>query len=193
MGDETMFLKRIVPTILVAFSTQSSLFGFEIFNLTNSEKVLQLQEAYRPQADKPGNLAAPIPVGYSPYEVSIPANSMHTFRLREPCSVLLVSMVTTKTTIKGHSETVSTSTATTCYEPYSYQGSYETHITDDWGLVIHKPIENQKPGSFFDPDYAHKSYIARRNLEQGYGIKCLHPRLVEKITSLEELPEELTK
>src|SRR5690348_9768528 len=110
MGDETMFLKRIVPTILVALSTQSSLFGFEIFNLTNSEKVLQLQEAYRPQADKPGNLAAPIPVGYSPYEVSIPANSMHTFRLREPCSVLLVSMVTTKTTKKGHSETVSTST-----------------------------------------------------------------------------------
>ena len=188
-----MFLKRIVPTILVVLSTQSSVFGFEIFNLTNSEKILRLQEAYRPQADKPGNLAAPIPVGYSPYEVSIPANSMHTFRLRESCSVLLVSMVTNKTTKEGHSETVSTSTATTCYEPYSYQGSYETHITDDWGLVIHKPIENQKPGSFFDLDYAHKSYIARQNLERGYGIKCLHPRLVEKMTSLEVLPEELTK
>lgn len=177
----------------MAISTQGSLFGFDIFNLTNSEKVLQLQEAHRPQADKPGNLAAPIPVGYSPYEVSIPANSMHTFRLREPCSVLLVSVVTTKTVKKGDSETVSTSTMTTCYEPYSYQGRYETHITDDWGLVIHKPIENQNPVSFFDPDYARKSYIAQRNLEQGYGIKCLHPKLLEEITSLEELSEELTK
>jgi len=188
-----MFLTRIVPTILMALSTQSSLLGFDIFNLTNSEKVLQLQEAYRPQAEKRGNLAAPISMGYSPYEVTIPANSMQTFRLREDCSVLLVSVVTTKTVKKGDSESVSTSIMTTCYEPYSYQGSYERHITDDWGLVIHQPIENQKPGSFFDPDYAYKSFIARRNLEQGYGIKCLHPRLLEKITSLEELPEELTK
>jgi hypothetical protein len=102
-------------------------------------------------------------------------------------------MVTTKGVKKKGRKKVRTSTKTTCYEPYSYQGSYETHITDDWGLVIHKPIENQKPGSFFDPDYARKSYIARQNLEQGYGIKCLHPKLLEKITSLAELPEELTK
>lgn len=188
-----MVLKKIVLVLLLAFGSQTSLFAFDIFNLTSSEKVLELQEAYRPQADKPGNLAAPIPLGYSPSRVSIPANSMHTFRLREPCSVLLVSMVTTTTVTQGDEETVSTSTTTTCYEPYSYQGSYETHITDGWGLVIHKPIENQKPVSFFDTDYARRSFLARRNLEQGYGIKCLHPRLLEKITSLEELPEELTK
>lgn len=188
-----MFFKKILPTMLVALSAQGSLFGFDIFNLTNSEKVLQIQEAYRPEADQPGNLATAIPIGYEPYEVSIPANSIHAFHLRESCSVLLVSVVATKVIKQGGNETVSTRTSTTCYEPYSYQGSDETLITDDWGIVVHKPIANQKPMSAFDPDYAYKSYIALRNSEQGYGIKCLHPNLVKKITSLEELPEELTK
>ena len=188
-----MIFKKIVPALLVALSIQASLFGFDIFNLTSSEKVLKIQEAYRPESDKSGNLAAPTPIGDDPYEVTIPGNSLHTFRLRESCTVLLVSVVTTKTIKKGDIEMVSTRAATTCYEPYDDEDNHQTHITDHWGIVIHKPIENQKPVSFFDRDYAYKNFIAQRNLAQGYGIKCLHPNLLKKITSLEELPAELTK
>ncbi len=186
-----IFLKRMIPTVLATLSAHSSLLGFDIINLTDSEKVVQIQEAYRPQNDKSGNLGAPIPIGYRPYEVSIPANSIHTFPLRESCPILLVSMITSEKVKKGHQQTVTTSTTTTCYEPYDYQNSYQTRITNEWGIVIHKPIERSV--SFSDPDYGFKSYIDQRNLERGYGIKCLHPKLLEKTISLKELPEELTR
>lgn len=184
-----MFFKKMLPAVLVALSAQSSLFGFTIINQTNSEKVLVIQEAYRPNND-PGKY--PLPLGFSPYEVAIPPNSIYTFSLRERCPVLLVSVVMTKVVKKDDGECTSTSRSTTCYEPYSYQGKFETDITDDWGIVIYKPITNQKPIPFYDPYYAHRTFQARQNLQQGYGIKCLHPGLLEKVTSLEELPEELT-
>lgn len=188
-----MFAKKMITAVLLMFSVQGQVFGFVICNLTDSEKVLEIQEAYRPRSDKPGNLASPIPLDYSSYEVSVPAHSSHVFSLREPCSVLLVSVITTKTIKEDDHETVTKSKSTTCYTPYSYQGLSQTHITDDWGLVIHKPIPSQRLGSPFDRDYAYRMFTARQNLAQGYGIKCLHPNLLETITSLEDLPEELAK
>jgi hypothetical protein len=80
-----------------------------------------------------------------------------------------------------------------CYEPYSYQGMKEDFVTDDWGLVIHKPMPLPKPRSFLDPDYLNQSFVERMNKERGYGIKCLHPKLLEKVSSFDELPEEVAK
>ena len=178
-----MFFKKVILSIFATLCLHGSAFCFTIINQTNSERVLRIQEAYRPQADKPGNLAYPVPFDPNPHEISIPANSAHIFHLREPCTVLLVDVVTIEKTFTNtttNTTNTTTNTATTCYGPYGYQGSNETLLTDEWGLIIHKPIENQT-----------KSFFDRYNIKQDYGIKCLHPKLLEKVTSLEELPEEL--
>jgi hypothetical protein len=78
-----------------------------------------------------------------------------------------------------------------CYEPYDYDGENETLLTDDWGIVIHKPMIQENLDSPFDPNYIYRVYMNQKSKEDGYGIKCLHPKLLEKITSLEDLTEEL--
>lgn len=183
-----MVLKKILPSVLAVLSFHGSVFGFTIINQTDSEKVLKLQEAYRPESDQPGNRAFPEPLREESHEISIPAHSKATVNLTEPCPVLLVGVVTTK----GGFILSRTDTKTTCYEPYGYQGSDETLLTDEWGIVIHKPIGFPKHVSFSNiSERVRKVNLAKKNLEQGYGIKCLHPKLLEQVTSLEELPEEL--
>lgn len=200
-----MFSKKILPALCLAVSAHGALFGFTIINQTDTERVVQIQEAYRPESKTSGTLATPVPFFESPNEMTIPPHSVHTFSLRKSCPVVLVSLVTTEVVQECDNEKCESDecdceksdhelvhTRTTCYGSYNYRGRIEPDITDEWGIVIHKPILNQKPAFFLDPDYFLKSYLAKQNLEQGYGIKCLHPALLEKVSSLEELPEELT-
>jgi hypothetical protein len=183
-----VILKKILPSVLSALCLHGSAFGFTIINQTDSEKVLEIQEAYRPESDQPGNRAFPEPLQEKAHEITIPAHSKATVNLREPCPVLLVGVVTTE----GEFILSKTSTTTRCYEPYGYKGSDETLLTDEWGIVIHKPLGVPKHVPFSNvTEQFRKAYIAKQNLEQGYGIKCLHPKMLEQVTSLEELPEEL--
>jgi hypothetical protein len=183
-----VLLKKILPSVLAVLCFHGSAFSFTIINQTDSEKVLQLQEAYRPESDQPGNRSFPEPLREESHEITIPAHSKATIDLTEPCPVLLVGVVTTE----GGFILSTTNTMTTCYEPYGYKGSDETLLTDEWGIVIHKPLEIPKHVPFSNvTEQFRKAYTAQRSIEQGYGIKCLHPKLLEQVTSLEELPEEL--
>ncbi|HEY5259064.1 MAG TPA: hypothetical protein VIJ46_00325 [Rhabdochlamydiaceae bacterium] len=186
-------MKKILFSSVALLSLQGSAFGLTIINQTDAEKILQVQEAKRPPADKSGNVEFPASIGCEPYEIAVPAHSAVMMELREACPVLLIGVVTTEVTMDADGEIESTSTSTTCYEPYGYQGQEETHFSDDWGIVIHKPLPMPQIRGGFDSSYFSKLYFAKRNLEQGYGIKCVHPILLGKVTSLEELPEELTK
>ena len=183
-----MGLKKIVPSLLTVLCFHGSVFGFTIINQTDSEKVLEIQEAYRPQSNEPGNRAFPEPLGEKAHELTIPAHSKATVNLTEPCPVLLVGVVTTE----GGFIASKTSTTTRAYEPYAHNGIDEPLLTDEWGIVIHKPlgIPKHEPSSTARERFR-KAYIAKQNLEQGYGIKCLHPKMLELVTSLDELPEEL--
>jgi hypothetical protein len=191
--EKAMRMKKVLLSSLALMTLQGSAFALMIINQTDYEKVVQVQEAKRPLADKPGNMASPVSIGYKPYEITLPAHSAVMMQLREACPVLLVGVVTTKVTADAKGERRSTSTTKTVYEPYGYQGQEETNFSDDWGFVIHKPLPMPQFRGAFDSSYSSKLFFARRNLEQGYGIKCVHPLLLEKITSLDELPEELTK
>ncbi|MFN9313374.1 MAG: hypothetical protein ACK5WB_06520, partial [Phycisphaerales bacterium] len=73
---------------LLAFSP--SAFGITIINQTDSTKVMEIEGAYRPAADKPGDLAAPIPLGH-PIKDKIEAYYLKKIQLKSKPSVLLVS------------------------------------------------------------------------------------------------------
>ncbi len=66
-----------------------------------------------------------------------------------------------------------------CYEPYDYENQREEFFHDGWGLVIHNRLEST--------DYL----LSRRFNCWTYGIKCLHPLLLKKVSLFGELPEEL--
>ncbi len=173
--------------MIAAFGFCESAFALTIINQTDSKKNIEIEEAYRPEANRPGDLAAPISLVYKPQKIKVKANSICTIQLNVSCPVLLVGV----TTIKKNSKLSTESTVVTCYEPYDYQGQSETLLTDDWGIVIHKPIIRENLGSPFDPNYSYRLFMSQRNKEDGYGIRCLHPKLLEKVTSLEDLTEEL--
>jgi|GEM_PF-2490646 len=178
-----MFRKLLLA---LAALVHSSTFAFTIINQTDSKKIITLKESYRPQCDIPGNLERPIPLGYKVLKVIVPAKSSQVVFLREPCGVILMG-ITTKEKKKNGEKT--TCHWETCYEPYSYNGQNEQLITDEWGIVIHEPFEQTL--SLFDPNYSDKSYFLNKAMEQGYGIKCLHPKILEKINSFDSIPDEL--
>ena len=184
-----MLFKKIVPSLLAMLCFHGSAFGFTIINQTDSDKVLEIQEAYRPESDQPGKVPFPEPLRGEAHKISIPAHSSSTINLTEPCPVLLVSVVTMEV---SWGVLTKTNKVTTCYEPYGLDDKDETLLTDDWGIVIHKPfaVSTRPSGSNYG-EYFRKKYIAENNLKQGYGIKCLHPQYLEQVTSLEEFPEEL--
>ncbi len=176
--------RKIGVFFLGVIGLWQSLFAITIINQTDSSRTIELEEAYRPVPVKPGDLAAPVSLGYKAQKVKVAPHSVEKIPLREPCSVLLMSVI--NETKKGKK----TESIKTCYEPYSLEGEDEQYFNDDWGFVIHKPIQG-KSLSLFDPDYYSKKWTMEQAEKQGYGIMCLHPLLLIKITSLEELPEDL--
>ena len=181
-----MSFKKIVFFIAISFSMTSSAFALTIINQTETKKVLKLEEAYRPISKTPGRTGFPVPFNNSSHKIKIPAQSVYTTQI-EPCSILLITVYTTEKAEKNVTKTISNQT---CYEPYDFEGYKENQITNDWGIVIYKPIVDQKPVSGFGRDYAMESFARRQAIEQGYGIKCFHPRMLEDVT-VEELSKEL--
>ena len=94
-----MSLKNIIFFIAIVFSMTSSVFAFTIINQTETEKVLKLEEAYRPISKTPGRTEFPVPFANSSHEITIPSQSVYTTQI-EPCSVLLISVITTEKTEK---------------------------------------------------------------------------------------------
>lgn len=184
-----MYLKNSLFVLIASFGFCESAFGLTIINQTDSKKNIEIEEAYRPEAKRPGDLAAPISLVYKPQKIQVEANSICTIQLNVSCPVLIVGV----TTIKKNSthSTPSITTVLMCYEPYGYQGQNETLFTDDWGIVIHKPMIGENLGSPFDPNYSYRLYLSEKSKEYGYGIRCLHPKLLKKVTSSEDITEEL--
>lgn len=176
-------LDKLIFTLLFGMLCLSqSMFAITIINQTDSDKTIKIEEAYRPAPEKPGDLDNPISLGCQPEKITILAHSIQTIPLKTTPPILLVTVINKK---KNGKKTTTTE-QTTCYEPYDFKDQREEYFNDDWGLVIHKPIEG-KHLPFSDPNYWDLETVKR----QGYGIKCLHPLLLVKVTSLEELPEEL--
>lgn len=157
-------------------------FAITIINQTDSVKTVEIEEAYRPAPDKPGDLAAPKSLGHAPQVIDIPPHSMQTISLRAPCGVLVLGIIE----VKREKNKTSTLKIRNCYEPYAFQNQPEEFINDDWGFVIHKPVAESAPTL----DFFAKRAVEKEK-EQGYGIKCLHPQLLAK-TTLEELPADLS-
>lgn len=163
-------------------SFSQSLFAITIINQTDSAKTIRLEEVYRPTADKHGDLAAPIPFGNSSTKITIAPHAMQKIPLKNAPRVLLFTVISSKK--KG--KKTKTTEVTTCYEPYDYDDHQEC-FNDDWGFVIHKPLDG-----FVLPFTDFLQQMKYENEQkQGYGIKCLHPLLMIKVTSLKEFPEDL--
>ncbi len=156
-----------------------------IINQTSTEKVLRLQEAFRPEPQKNQTLAQPKPLFEEPLAITIPASSIAEITLREDCPVLLCTVVSQTKKLEETDEVTYTSKITTCYEPYDYGWfSAEKNLTNEWGLVFHEPYTYSKNHGLSG------IYKTKRDADQGYGIKCLHPELLKK-TTVKELPEEI--
>ena len=180
-------LKNTLLTLLVGLlGCFPSLFAITIINQTDSVKILEIKEAYRPAPEKEGDLAEPVLLNNHSKKITIAAHSAQAIHLKAKPSVLLISLI--DKTKKGNKTT--TMTFVRCYEPYVFEDQQGEFFTDDWGFVIHKPITGLKI-SISDPDYWSKQWALDSAAQQGYGIKCLHPLLMDKVTSLEELPEDL--
>jgi len=162
---------------------------FAVINQTTTDKNLEIFEAQRPTSDKPTELKWPEPLNpKKPHTLKVPAKSKALCSI-QPCSVILVSVVTTTKQRNGLKKSTTTSKTTTCYEPYNCDVTKDANgakIDNNWGLVIHNPL----------PAKANDDWMTRyhkgKQTECGYGIKCLHPKDLEKVTSLDELPQELT-
>lgn len=164
------FINNFLLFTFCAVGFTQSLSAFTVINQTDKDRVLTLQEAYRPEAEMPGNLERPIALNSTPIRVVVPAKSAIITDIA-PCTVLLVNM---KEIVRRGKKNVS-AMSLSCYEPYSLNQFPVDEITDDWGLVIHDPI----PTAWSLP------------WEKPYGIKLVHPELLEKIDSLDVLPVEL--
>jgi len=176
------FIASISLVCAVLYQSQS-VQAFTIINQTDSKKVLIIEEARRPSSVSSGTVNAPFPDSSKPHRINVPAKEVVTLDLAAPCPGLLVSV---EDVVKKGSKK-KTTTAIMSYEVYSY----DVLIDNNWGLVIHKPIENPDFGSPLSPDYFSREMLWQETVEQGYGIQFLHPNWLEKVTSLEVLPEEL--
>lgn len=169
-------LKKILCAGLGVFGLFQSLSAITVINQTDTEKVIQIVEAYRPE---PGKFPAAL-LKEDPEAVTVAPHSIQTIPLRTQTALLLVSITTTKKTEEG----VTTDKVTTCYAPCKHGNQKAEFFSDDWGFVIHKPVVKKSAGVM-----DHFNFVqAKKN---GYGIKCFDPLLLSKVTSLEELPEEL--
>lgn len=156
---------------LLGLVYSQSLSAFLVINQTDKDRLVELQEAYRP-GQAAGQWAMPIALNDSPEQLRVPAKAIVETEILS-CEVLLVSVVEHSNT--GNVER--TSRMTKAYSPYSLDSSTVREITDDWGIVFHKPVGTPNP---FLPPWAKE-----------YGIKLIHPDLISKIESMDELPAEL--
>ncbi|SCA58876.1 hypothetical protein AB751O23_AX_00060 [Chlamydiales bacterium SCGC AB-751-O23] len=171
--------------------------AFCIINQTDKDRTLILEEAYRPAPKKAGSLEYPISLNKKPKELLVPAKSYFAAQIN-PCSLLLLRLKeislqegNTKGTVQE-----TTSTTTRCYGAYDFKEKASFGISDiwsalsftqkkvseidnTWGLLIHDSIPD--PMSRFLPS----------GLIRDYEIRILDPTLLEKVDSLEALPEEL--
>jgi len=171
-------LKKVMTLISVLLVTSQTVMAFTIINQTELKKSLKLEEAKRPKEG-----AMPVAIGKGPHIIEVPPKSIRTIELSEPCPVLLLH---TTTTTKKQDKTV-TSTSTTCYEPYDYGNQKEKFITNDWGIVIHKPLTRK---GVVSRDRFAEEFTRSQNLRNGYGVKILHPKFLVQ-TSVDQLPAEL--
>lgn len=186
-----MFYKKIslfLTSLVIVLCQTQTISAFTIINQTDSRKIIIIQEAQRPLPDQQGNIRAPVPMGYKPHKIKILPKEIYTFDLNEPCTGLIVGIEQVERKDKS---TKTTTTTSTFYEPYSYGGQKEAFIHNGWGIVIHKPLSNFNGGNRFSREYFMNKFKWEESVRQGYGIKCLHPLLLDKVTSLDELPAEL--
>ena len=165
--------------------------AFTIINQTKYDTDLTIIEAccsiskYDPNA-----LGDPEPLS-EPHDITVPAKSQIEITLTRECPVLIVRATTgmCKKVLDSSSNLVirrieEAKIIESFYRPYSYQYDWSPYITNEWGLVIHEPAAVQLCD--FSRARGDKQFDAQR----GYGIKCLHPLLLEK-TTVDQLPEEL--
>lgn len=173
-----MFNRLILLILVGLFGSSQSAFAITIISQTDSEKEVEIEEAYRPASDKPGSLVSAKSFGYPSKKITIAAHSVGTIPLSTTSPLLLVRVLNKTKNSREMRES--------SFESYDFEDQQADEFNDDWGFVIHKPIVG-KSLSFFDPNYWTFEYAKQR----GYGIKCLHPLLLFQVTSLEELPEDL--
>ena len=196
-----MFYKKLFTALIITLiSTTQPIFAFTIINQTDLKKVLIIEEALeRKEVIRKGahvqTTTEVESLGHPPHKITILPKTIVHFDLKEPCTDLIVG-VKTVTVKKGKGKkTKNTITSSTAYGVYDYQEDQpETHITNAWGLVIHNPLPMPNVDNLDYFDFFERMNVKRaweNTKEQGYGIKCLHPKLLEKVTSLDELPAEL--
>lgn len=158
--------KRALLFGFCALACHQPLQAFLVVNQTDKDRVLSLQEAYRPVPTE-----SPVPLNKKAKKITVPAHSSTIVEMT-PCSVLLLN--TFETPAKKKKKAVK---LTSCYEPYHMDGSDAAEMTNDWGLVIH--LSDTKPNPFL-PDSANE-----------YGVKLVHPDLLNQVDPYGGLPIEL--
>lgn len=170
------------------FLAENAAYAFTVINQTDAEKMLIIREAKFVQI-KNGSEVRPLDL--PPHEMTIPPKQIYTFDLTESCTNLLISVVSFQERVIDNKIVGTKSTTTTAYVPYNYQGVKATHITNDWGVVVHNPTPQPDFGDWHSSQYYSKRFDWEQSVENGYGIKCLHPKALEKVASMDELPKEL--
>lgn len=179
-------LGKFVLFFIVCVST-CQLYSFTIVNQTDTEKTISIEEAYRPKSKDSREKLAPVSLGHSPIVLTVEPKSEAEFDLRENCAVLLVNVTSTQTSSNGYQTTNKTIKRQTCYEPYNYQGENFLQFTDDWGLLFYQPEDLPEVST-----RNFNAYFARKTaVDQGYGIKCLHPIYLENVSPTGNLPDML--
>lgn len=174
-------MQRIFIFITLAFIT--SMQAFTVINQTGEERFLSLQEAYRPTPEQFNGSSFPLAYNKEPITVALAPHSVKEVKLRRNCPVLLIEVLSTEITEDKQTQIC----RQTCDEPYDYQGDDYTEFTNDWGLVIYSPNDLEDPG--FKNFSKHFHY--KMTLKQGYGIKALHPKLLELTNETGQLPYAL--
>lgn len=177
----------VLTTLLIGVSQLA--FAFTVINQTDAEKVMEIESAYRSESGKPGVVGGLLDTAQASYKFTIPGKSIYTFTLTDACPEIIVSVMTVTPTATGSS----TSTFKSYYGPYEYHGEDDKLLTDDWGLVISNP--NPTPIRYLeggiDRNAFRRESMRKIDVVRGCSIKCLHPGLLEKVTSMDVLPEEL--
>lgn len=157
------FLSKLLCTIAANFMLAHPLSAFTIINQTKENRVVYLQESYRPTAQNLGDLERPIPLNTKPNKLIIPAKSLISAKISH-CSILVVK----EGYLKG------SSLRSRCFEPYSIDSNKEKEIADDWGILIIQSNEN-----------------ASSRINTGCSMKLVHPKLVRLIGSVDSYPKDL--
>lgn len=184
-----LYKNRCALIALVAlFLAENAANAFTVMNQTDAEKMLIIREAKFVQTSSGSEVQ---PLDKPPHEMTIPPKQIYTFDLTESCTNLLISVVSFQERVIDNKVVGTQSTTTMAYAPYNYQGLKSTHITNEWGVVVHNPTPMPDFGDWRSTQYYSKKFRWDQSVKDGYGIKCLHPNALEKVTSLDELPKEL--